>query len=128
MSPACAVCWRSHRRKGGGLVPLGVGLSTNYELLETALDAKVAELTDDIAKYKGYILVDQYIAALQQQANATATDITSYSIGGRSVTRAGSQDYAAIVSDLEAQLNRLLYGGRTLADFRRLIDTENYSL
>ena len=91
---------------------------SNYTDLKTTLQDKADELDDDAPKYKCLILIDQYIAALEQQATATSTDVSSYSIAGRSVTRGGAANYTSMVADLENQINFLLYGNVTYADFR----------
>ena len=91
---------------------------SNYTDLKAAYQVEANLLTDTIAKSKALILIDQYMAALEAQATASANDVTSYSIGGRSVTRADATRYADIVRSLEAQLNEVLHGFVTYADFR----------
>ena len=93
-------------------------MATNYELLKTELQTLAAELSNAVAKYKCLALIDQYIAALEQQAVATATDVQSYSIGNRSVSRASADNYANTVARLENEINELLYGNVAYADFR----------
>lgn len=94
-------------------------MATNYDNLKTELQALANACTDDITKYRALIVIDQYIAALEQQASSTSTDIQSYSIGGRSVTRREGTGYQETVARLWNELNELLYGNITYADFRK---------
>jgi hypothetical protein len=100
-------------------------MSTNYDLLKVELQAKANALTDSILKYKALALIDQYIAAFTLQATSSANDVTSYSIGDRSVTRSSSAGYAATVSNLEAQLNSILGGGCVSLSDHRLYGNAN---
>ena len=94
-------------------------MSANTVLMKTELQALANQLTNALDKYKCLELIDQYIAALNQQAIATATDISSYADpAGASVTRRSIDAYASMVANLEDQIYRLLYGNVTFADFR----------
>lgn len=93
-------------------------MSTNTDALKAALIVKANELTDTISKYECLELIDQYAAALAKQAETVANDVTSYSIDGRSVTRSSQNSMQAQVANLKANINRLLYGNVTRADFR----------
>lgn len=93
-------------------------MATNYDLLKAELQTKANALEEAARKYKALILIDQYIACLEQQAASTATDVTSYSIGGRSVTRRGTGEFSNTVARLESELNEIFYGNISLADFR----------
>ena len=97
-------------------------MSANTTSLKTLLQAKAALLTDEIDKYRCLEAIDQYIAALDAQAAATSSDVQSYSIAGRSVTRSGGQSFANVVKRLEREVFGYLYGNVTLADWRRLVD------
>ena len=94
-----------------------------YDDLSTAITAKIntahtaGDLSDE-QKAEASIVLSQWIRALQAAATATATDVASYSIGGRSVSRRGSDGQLAIANSLRRQLNQLLYGICTEADFR----------
>lgn len=98
---------------------------SNYTDLKTAYQVEANLLTDTIAKSKALILIDQYCAALEAQATSAANDVTSYSIGGRSVTRGGGQSFQKQVQLLEEQLNAILYGFVSYADFRTTTDPVN---
>jgi len=95
---------------------------SNYTDLKAAYQAEANLLTDTISKTKALILIDQYCAAIEAQATAAANDVTSYSIGGRSVTRGGGQSFQKQVQYLEQQLNDILYGFISYADFRTNTD------
>lgn len=93
-------------------------MATNYDNLKTALQARVTELdfeTTDPQKHEALALIDQYVAALEAQADETTSSITGYSISGRSVTKAaGSRGGAGLVETvqrLKRQLYSILYGG-----------------
>lgn len=102
-------------------------MSTNYDLLKAELQTSANLLTTAMYKYKALILIDQYIAALTKQAESSANDVQSYSIGDRSVTRSGATGYAKMVTDLESQLMAILNGGGvTFTDFR-LYGNQNQS-
>lgn len=103
-------------------------MATNYENLTTALQARVTDLgLDDIPESKALILIDQYVAALQQQATESASNVTAYSISGRSVTKGSVRDFTKRVADLEGQLFSILYGSTTYADFRDVFSVEDTS-
>lgn len=93
-------------------------MSTSYDDLKTALTTEANTLTDAIDKARALVLVDQYIAALTQQANATASNVSAYSISNRSVTRTGTADYQATVDKLWRDLCRMLYGSVVRANLR----------
>ena len=88
-----------------------------YAELQTLLEAQADELQDDIAKCKCKLLIDQYVDALEAQATSVDTNVQSYTIGGRTVTRAEVMKMQAQVSNLEKQINNILYGNVSYADF-----------
>lgn len=85
--------------------------------LKTALQALANDLDDTVRKNTALVLIDQYIDALSAQATATSTDIQSYTIGGRTVTRQQVEAMANSVSNLQKQLNDIFYGNTSYADF-----------
>jgi hypothetical protein len=85
-------------------------------LLKAELQRLANLLTNTTAKYKCLILIDQYVAALTKQADVSASDVTSYSIDNRSVSRSPQKDYSSTVKDLERQINNILYDSKTLGD------------
>ena len=93
-------------------------MATNYENLKTALDVLANQLEDDIPKYKCLALIDQYVAAFEAQATTVSSDVQSYSIGGRSVTRREVISMQNQVSNLERQIYETLYGNISYVDFR----------
>jgi len=91
---------------------------SNYTDLQTALEAIADELDDDVRKYTCLILIDQYVDALEAQATAVSTDVTSYTIGGRTVSRSDVMKMQGQVNNLQSQINDILYGNVSYADFR----------
>jgi hypothetical protein len=91
----------------------------SIDSLKTELQTLAADLTG-VANYKCLVLIDQYIDALSAQASATATDVQSYSIAGRSISRRSQEQHASTVASLWRQIQVLLYGNATRADFSAL--------
>jgi hypothetical protein len=89
-----------------------------YAELKVLLDAKADELDDEVRKCTCKILIDQYVLAFEAQSTAVSTDVTSYTIGGRTVSRGDVLKMQGSVSNLEAQINNILYGNVSFADFR----------
>ena len=90
---------------------------SNLTDLQTALEALADDLDSTVDKLKCKILIDQYIDALEAQATTVATDIQSYTIGGRTVTRAQVMQMQGQVNNLEKQINNILYGNTSYGDF-----------
>jgi len=91
---------------------------SNYTDLKTALDALANELDDDVRKYTCLALIDQYVLAFEAQSTAVSTDVTSYTIGGRTVSRGDVLKMQGSVNNLQKQINDILYGNVSYADFR----------
>lgn len=99
---------------------MGRNLS-NYTDLKSELQtlANSLDTTDNsINKYRALILIDQYIAALEQLEYAVKTDVQNYSHTGVTVGRRDLEKYQAVVNSLYAELNAVMYGTLTYADFR----------
>jgi hypothetical protein len=80
-------------------------------------DAKT--LTGTLDRLKALRAIATWFNAAKTLDEAVATDINSYSIGGRSVSRRGLDEYAGRVAELEAQVETLIYTrGGGLADLR----------
>ena len=88
-----------------------------YAELQTLLEAKADELDDDIAKCECKLIIDQYCDALEAQATAVSTDVSSYTIGGRTVSRVEVMKMQGQVSNLKRQIYNILYGNVSYADF-----------
>ena len=86
--------------------------------LKTSLETLADELDDDVQKYKCKIYIGQYIDALTAQSTNTSPDVQSYTINGRTVSRREIISMQKQVDNLEARINRILYGSVSLADFR----------
>jgi len=95
----------------------------NIDDYKTELQTLANTLDSDLQKYKALVLIDQYIDALTAQGTATSTDVASYSIGGRTVTRKQVESMQRQAPMLEAQINEIFYGNISYADFRtNLVD------
>ena len=94
---------------------------SNYTDLKAALDALADELDDDVRKYTCKILIEQYVDAIEAQATSVSTDVQSYTIGGRTVTRSEVAKMQGQVSNLQKQINDILYGNVSYADFRQYL-------
>lgn len=88
--------------------------------LKTEWTTKINALENAaIRKNKALVLLDLYIAAFTQLTTATATDMSSYSIAGRSVVRREIATYQDMVDRLEAQMSEQVYGNTTYFDVSR---------
>ena len=90
---------------------------SNYTDLQTALETLADTLDDDVRKYECKILIEQYVDALEAQATTVSTDVQSYTINGRTVTRSQVTQMQSQVSNLKKQVNDILYGCVSYADF-----------
>lgn len=98
-------------------------MATDYDNLKTALQTLANEITDDdVRKYTALILIDQFVDAITTQATSTSSDVISYTIAGRSVTRSqgGASTQMRTVDILMQKINECLYGNVTHADFRQV--------
>lgn len=76
-------------------------------------------ITGTLDKLKALRAISTWYAAAKTLDEAVATDINSYSIGGRSVSRRGLDEYKGQVAQLEAEVEALIYTrGGGLADLR----------
>jgi hypothetical protein len=83
---------------------------SNLSNLKTAWETYInANITNDIIKYEALVLLDSYIYALTSQQKLENSEITSYSILGRSFTFRNSNEGKATVANLKAQLTKLVY-------------------
>lgn len=109
-------------------------MNTAYEDLTTAIQTKIdaaytAGTFDAEQKAEATIILTQWVSALEASEKASSTDVSSYSIGGRSVSRRASDAQLALANSLRRQLNQLLYGMVTEADFRtRSLNTNEYTI
>lgn len=103
-------------------------MATNYENLKTAWQAAIAAAVSagDLTatqSYESLFLLDQWLAAEQALAFALADATTSYSIAGRSVTRAGHDPLMSAVAGAKARFIESLYGYVTHADISGASET-----
>jgi len=94
-------------------------MSTPYEDLSTYWTAQIAAQTDwDAGRTaEATIYLADWITALEALATAKATDITSYSVAGRSVARRRIDEMDGTVSLARRNFMVFIHGSVTLADF-----------
>lgn len=97
---------------------------TNYSSLQTALEALANDLDDDVRKYECLILIDQYVDAIEAQATTVSSDVASYTINGRTVSRREVLAMQSQVNNLKQQINDILYGNVSYVDFRNYFQHE----
>jgi len=100
---------------------------SHYTDLVAALDVLANQLDDDVRKYTCLALIDQYVAALEAQATTVSTDVVSYTIGGRTVSRTDVLNMQGQVNNLQKQINDILYGTSSYADFRNMNVSDIYA-
>jgi len=86
------------------------------EDLKNAWVARIGTISDALVKAEATYLLDQYIAALPQQAALEANQITSYSIGGRSFTRRMVGEGQSAIQRMKFELYQYCYGSTSLCD------------
>jgi hypothetical protein len=84
--------------------------------LETAILAEINALPAGIVKELAKEKLTEYIAAKAASATASANDVISYQIAGRSVTRRNNSEFAAHVRALESEFAGYLSGCVSLID------------
>ncbi len=90
--------------------------------VNTAVTAGQIEEPDNI---EALVLLDRWIDAEQAADNNAATDIDSYTIAGRSVSRRGNSDVNGQAQAAKRAFMHKLYGSTTYADFWRNEDGIN---
>lgn len=103
---------------------LASDIQSDVEVLRSAYLAKAADVfdSDPIQAARARILVNRWAQYATVQAAADAgADVTSYTIGGRSVTKGDLRQIADRCASLEAELDTMLGmgGGVLVADLRR---------
>ena len=73
---------------------------------------------DEPTKLEALVRLDTWIASESAAATAAATDLSGYSIGGRSVSRKATSDARAAAASSMRAFFELLGGFVTHADFR----------
>ena len=86
-------------------------MSNIADLKALYLAKGVAQLTDDVQLAEFKAALDSWYNARVALDSLTATDVTSYSIAGRSVTRSQSATLRADVARLFEEVKGYLYGG-----------------
>ena len=96
---------------------------SNIADLKTHLQTKAADLTDDLDKLECLSDIDTWYLARTAIDALSSTDVTSYSIGGRSVTRAQIPQLQQQERTLYLRIMQRLYlGGMGLIDLSNATD------
>jgi hypothetical protein len=85
--------------------------------LKSAWETEIGKISDTLLKAKATYQLDNYIAAVQQQASLEANDIISYSIAGRTFTRRDVGAGQDAIAAMENELVLLCYGRANYVDF-----------
>ena len=85
--------------------------------LEISIQAEITAMPAGIRRDMAQEKLTEYIAAKAQLVTASANDITSYTIAGRSVSRRTGSEFARQIKDLETELFGLIYGENTILSF-----------
>jgi hypothetical protein len=81
----------------------------NIDTLKAALVAAAADIVNDIDRYECLLLIDEWFAARGNVASLAANSISSYSIGGRTVTRSSSASGISMADQMYARIKEYLY-------------------
>jgi hypothetical protein len=95
----------------------GVRMS-NVADLKALLITKAADITFDLDKLECLSDIDAWYNARVAVETLSATDVSSYSIAGRTVTRTSLPSLKNEVTDLYAKIIARLYGAGGLVDER----------
>ena len=94
--------------------------------LKAAWTARLATISDAVVKAEATYLLENYIAAYTNQAALEANTISSYSLGGRSVTKRNGEIGRAMIQSMKVELYRYCYGSNSLIDMN--INDEEYNV
>jgi len=84
--------------------------------LKAAYQTEVDKISDTLDNARANYQLARFIDALDAQNALETGSIQSYSIAGRSVTKANLSEGRQMVGELEAQLYELIYGSAILLD------------
>jgi len=84
--------------------------------LKAAYLVEVEKIGDTLNKARATYLLDRWTEALDAQNSLESGSIQSYSIAGRSVTKANLKDGQAAIDQLESQLYLMIYGSESIMD------------
>jgi len=84
--------------------------------LKNAWTAELAGIADPVIEAEATYLLDGYITALTNQTALDAKTISSYTIGGRTVTRRDVSVGRNLIQGMKTELYRYVYGSTTLID------------
>lgn len=90
--------------------------------LQTVLETEIAKITDDITKELATSVLTDYLAARVELAASAGSNVTSYSVTGRSFTLGTSDDLLRKVRRLETELATLIQGCASLISMQGFSD------
>jgi len=91
-------------------------MASDPAALKAAYLVEVAKISNTLDKARATYMVDVWADAVDQQAALEAGKVQSYSIGGRTFTYRDAASGQLAVANLEAQIQRMIYGTVTLID------------
>lgn len=81
----------------------------NIDDLKAALIEAAADITNTIDRLECLTLIDDWYLCRTAVSSVQSNSISSYSIGGRTVTRANVQSFANMERELYARIQQYLY-------------------
>ena len=91
-------------------------MAASSTALKAAYTTAIGNLDDTLINAEATYLLDRWIEALDSQNAVEAGSIQSYSIAGRTVSKANLTEGAKLVDRLRGQLQIFIYGSESLMD------------
>ena len=91
--------------------------------LKSAWTARLASISDPVVKAEATYLLDNYVTATEKQVALEASNIQSYTLGGRSITRRDVAVGQSMIQSMRMDLYRYCYGGNSLVDMNTASET-----
>ena len=91
-------------------------MAASSTALKAAYQTEVDKISDTLTNAEADYILDRWIEALDAQNALEGGSIQSYSIHGRSITKANISEGRNAADSLRAQLHQLIYGAESLMD------------
>jgi len=95
------------------------------DTLESVLTTEIEKITDPITQQLAYVVLTDYLAARAAFTASSGSDVTSYSVTGRSFTLSGAETLRRRYKELETELAQLIQGSTALIDMSGHEDDES---
>ena len=89
-------------------------MSDAVTVLQTEINARIAEIDDTIGRAEAAVVAERYIHALQSQEELEAGSVASYTVAGRTITRRDPSAGHGLVRLLRSELMAYI-GGNIVA-------------